>query len=162
MTRGKYGPAAQTRRLIDDQQTSIETYQRRVAALTAEVKSLQTKLDEQHRQHSELVRRLKAEIRECASPSLRIAEREAREQRERADAAKQVLAERQRHWLRYLDRLQAHFETPPHSLLPVEAVEAMVELTSGTSMRIDIDQMRKHGVPPELIERLQQARGQRR
>lgn len=70
VSRGKYGTRAAIKRDVTETETTIETYQRKVAALTAENKRLRDALTEQQRLASSTERRLRAERDEGTSDKL--------------------------------------------------------------------------------------------
>lgn len=108
MTKGKYAAKAAMRKAELEVTTDLKTYQKRVAELIAENKALKSRLTEKDRAHSTETRRLRAMIREGVSPSLAVAEEEARRQRERADRLHAQVVAHDKRYGRMLRAISAH------------------------------------------------------
>jgi len=127
--KGKHAASATTRRVIREAETSLETYQRRVAKLTAENKELRDRLAAKDKAHSQAIKRLKAERDEGLSPMIAVLQQENVKLKERGDHSKRDLVAIQSTWDRTLRRMWDHF-VAQHSMTRLEAIEELVQFTT--------------------------------
>jgi len=130
MTRGKHGIAAETRRKIESVETSIEVYQRKLRDLIAENRELRARLDAKDERHAREIRALRVQVDEGVSPALRVAQEEARQQRDRAQAAEQRLAHTMRRRSGEFNALMTHFYRE-HGMRLNDASEHLVKMVPG-------------------------------
>src|SRR4249920_1049867 len=98
MTRGKHGAAVAVRREACEQQAEIQTYQRKITELLADLEKTRTALADSERRRKTEVAKAKAQLQEGISPALTVAQRENRTLREERDHAQNEHKEIKRKW----------------------------------------------------------------
>lgn len=162
--RGKHGHSAATRRAIETAETSVATYQRKVAELTAENKALKARALELDQAHRAEVRRLKAERNEGVSPMLGVVQQENARLREQLDAAERTLKEIKALWNKAIQNLRDHFITD-HGMLKADSLEETFAIIDGPDVRrttILVDDNPGLSGNPDAAMLIQRARGERR
>lgn len=162
--RGKHGHSAATRRAIEAAETSVATYQRKVADLTAENKALKARTLELDQAHRAEVRRLKAERNEGVSPMLDVVQQENARLREDLDQLQRATKERNRKDRTGILRLRDHFEVV-HGERPVDAYESALKLFMtdvDDDAVFDIHGEGQRVGSADRVAALQRARGERR
>lgn len=96
MARGKKGIAAARRHGAEAVAATEETYQRRVAKLTAENKALKQRLTDQQSAHSREMKRIRVERDQGLSPEISVMREEIRRAKDDAQRSKQVAADNQK------------------------------------------------------------------
>lgn len=164
MARGKHTQAAAVKREAAEQQAEIETYQRKVRELLADLQKTKDALADSERRRKTEVAKAKAQLEAGISPALNVAQRENRTLREERDHARNQYKYIKRNWENVFFKLLDHGKKE-HSLTAVEAMEWLFHLMGDHVLEhdtlIDTADFTKHGISAEQMRVIQWRRGER-
>ena len=164
MTRGKHGAAAAVRREAHEQEAEIQTYQRKIKELLADLQKTKTALADSERRRKTEVAKAKAQLQEGISPALTVAQNENRTLREERDQATGQYKALKRLWGNFYFKMLDHGKKE-HSMTGVEAMEWMLRMLGDEVLDrhtlIDTADFGKHGISAEQMQALQWRRGER-